>query len=234
MRRRAARRGFTLPELIVGGVIVALIASSVVLSLSQAIDAERRSRARQQAVQRANALADTIARDVRSVERSAELVDTSLRIGAGDFGSELLVVTEATRSTPPVRAGDARSPTAGTYEVQYRLQRDPRRDGVPGGNDPAHVMWRRVDQLPDRFVDAGGVAYPIATGIRSVRLRAFDGEDWLDDWDTDQLGYPHAIEIRVTAISDNNDYTIEARRIVAVDRVPLPIPQQFNVAGGNR
>ena len=228
---RRARRGFTLPELIVGGVIVALIASSVVLSLSQAIDAERKSRARQEAVGRANTLADRIARDLRGVAREGELFYTRVLVFTGEVGgdnaSELLLVTQVNDARPPATLGEGRTPTSGTREVQYRLRSDTRRDGVPGGDDPGHVAWRRVDDLPDEFVDAGGVVYPVATGIRSLQIAAHDGEEWTSEWDSDALGYPHAVRGEVRATSDDGSYTQQAIRVVSIDRVPLPVQQQF-------
>ncbi|MEM1424078.1 MAG: hypothetical protein AAGH64_08755 [Planctomycetota bacterium] len=231
MSRARTRGGFTLPELIVGGVVVALIASSVVLSLSQAIDSEQRSRSRQEATRRANALADRIAQDMRSIARESELFYTRVLLApgsvSGDTASELLLVAEATGSRPPATTGEGRTPTGATREVQYRVVRDDRREGVPGGDDEAHIAWRRIDDLPDEFVDAGGVVYPVATGIRSVLVQAHDGEGWTDEWDSDVLGYPHALRVEVRATSDSGEHTPRAVRVVAIDRVPLPVEQQF-------
>ena len=231
MTRVRTRRGFTLPELIVGGVVVALIASSIVLSLSQAIDSEQRSRSRQEATRRANALADRIALDMRSIARESELFYTRVLLAPGrvrgDNASELLRVTQSTGSRPPATIGEGRTPTGATREVQYRVVADARRDGVPGGDDEAHVAWRRVDDLPDEFDDSGGVVYPVATGIRSVVIQAYDGEDWTDEWNSDILGYPYALRVEVRATSDSGDHTQRAIRVVAIDRVPLPVEQQF-------
>lgn len=233
---RRARRGFTLPELIVGSVIVAMIATSVVIALSQSLDAERRSRARQEAVSRANAAADRIARDARALARTHDLVNTRLwirdaRKGA-DEADELLMVATASRTPLPAQPDAPRRPTGGTYEVQYRLFDDPRREGVPGGDqEPASVLRRRVDDLPDEFIDAGGIDYPVVVGVRSVKLQAFDGEDWLDTWDTDLAGYPYALRIEVRATSDDGSVTDRVSRIVPFDRVPLPITPILDAGG---
>jgi hypothetical protein len=56
-----------------------------------------------------------------------------------------------------------------------------------------------------------------------VRIQAFDGTTWFDDWDTDSDGYPHAVRVTVTARSDDGSVTRVSRRTIAVDRVPLPV-----------
>ncbi len=235
-RRTHQRRGFTLPELIVGSVIVAMIASSVVLSLSQAIDGERRSRARQEAVRRANAGADQIARDVRAFAREEELFNARVLLFPGnlrgDSAGELLMFSTASRSAPTAGQGDGRRPAGATYEAQYRLREDTRSEGVPGtGDDPSHVLWRRVDSLPDQYVDAGGIEFPVVEGVRTLRLFAHDGDNWTDQWDTDTDGYPYAVRIEVTATSNDGRYTERAVRVVPLDRVPLPFTPALDVSG---
>lgn len=235
--RARSHRGFTLAELVVGGIVIALIAASVTVALSQALDAERRARARQEAVRRANAAADVVARDLRAIARQGELFYTHLRVDQGNIGSdsadELLLVATSSRSTPAiVDARGNRRPSGATYEAQYRLVRDPRRDGVPGGDEPALVLLRRVDDLPDIYDDAGGVVYPIVSGVRSFDVRVHDGRDWTDGWDTDSLGYPYAVRVEVEAVSDDGSVTERAVRVVPIDRVPLPFTPVFTQGEG--
>jgi hypothetical protein len=96
------------------------------------------------------------------------------------------------------------------------------------GPDDTLVLWRRIDPQPDEYPDAGGVATPVAQGLASLSFQAFNGEEWLDRWDSDRDGIPHAVRtvLRVPAFAADGSRLpsadATARRVVAMDRPPLP------------
>ena len=70
------RRGFTLIELVLAGVIAALVLLTVVTTLSQVGRARAVSRVRLQAYLRADAALNSVRRDLTAVLRDADLFHT--------------------------------------------------------------------------------------------------------------------------------------------------------------
>jgi hypothetical protein len=80
-----------------------------------------------------------------------------------------------------------------------------------------------MDPVPDDIPDGGGVATAIVDGIVSLDIKAYDGSAWSSSWETDDTGYPHAVSITVSATDDSGRYEAVCRRIVAIDRTPIPV-----------
>jgi prepilin-type N-terminal cleavage/methylation domain-containing protein len=211
-RRAIARRGFTLVELIVAGVIIALIGSGIVTALSNMVRAKNKSVGRQQAFARADAAGAKVAVDLASVVRSADLQGCRVMVtdgGAGPNQRDGLMVLM--RSLRPVRGGEE-MPEGGEYEAQYRID----------GGGPTAGLWRRVDPGFDLAQDGGGVASLLAAGVISFSVEASDGVTWFDGWDSDMDGLPHAVRVTIRAQSDDAKAEATVRRVVAIDRVPTP------------
>lgn len=216
--------GFTLVELIVALLVGVILAGAVTGSLTQFSRAKARASSRQEATARANAAASRIAEDVLQVARDHDLTFAAIKIsderqGADERDSIMLLV----RTLRPVRglAGLAEGADA---EVQYRV----RPDLTPAAR-PA--LWRRADAPPDKNLEAGGVAQLIVTGITSLSIEATDGQSWFQLWDSDSYGSPHAVRITVTAVADDAHTTAVARRLVTIDRTPLPPPATDDTSG---
>lgn len=215
-------RGFTIIELIVAVVIVAGIAGAVTVAISQALRAQRISSSRASAVLRADAAAGRIARDVQNVVRVGDLYLTRVLIEDkqkdGLPRDEILVFANLMELARPT----SDSPEGGTYEVQYRVAEDATDAGerVRRGERPETVLWRRVDPIPDDNPLGGGVVFPVVEGVEALSIQAFDGSQWLNEWDSDRNGYPHAVRIGVVARSADGRRTATIRRVVAIDRVP--------------
>ena len=213
-----AKRGFTIIELVVAIMIAAIISGAVASSLSQLGRARNLSRIRMTASRRASDALESIRRDVQSTVRSDDLFDTRLRlapevarspIGEVDRDQLLLFNTRLR----PIRRIDY-SGEGDEYETQYRIEED--RDG------PA--LWRRRDAVPDEFEDAGGIAEPIGDGVIGVRFEAFDGQSWVQDWDSDVDGLPISIRATVTASGARSDEdAFNDPRALAVMRTEIPI-----------
>jgi len=80
------------------------------------------------------------------------------------------------------------------------------------------------------------VVFPVAGGIESVSIEAFDGRSWFAEWDSDRDGLPHAVRVRVVAAHadgggfgglpgvDGAGRAVRgvAVRVAAIDRVATP------------
>ena len=213
-----AKRGFTIIELVVAIIIAAIISGAVASSLSQLSRARDVSRIRMTASRRATDALESIRRDVQSTLRSDDLFDTRLwmapevaRTSIGEVDRDQLLLF-ATRLRP-IRSIDY-SGEGSEYETQYRIEED--RDGA--------ALWRRRDAVPDEFEDAGGIAQSVGDGVIGVRFEAFDGQSWVQDWDSDVDGLPISIRATVTAcgVRPSEDAFADPRSF-AVMRTEIPI-----------
>jgi prepilin-type N-terminal cleavage/methylation domain-containing protein len=206
-----SKRGFTLAELVVAIVIGAVLAGGAAASMGNFFRTRNATKAYQQASLRANTGAARIAQDLASCVRHPEAKYQRLTITNGGDGrtprDELLLLTRSLRSSRGYRD----EPEGGEYEAQYRL--------MPSASGDA--LWRRFDPAFDAIVDGGGIATPIMPGAVSLGVDASDGSNWFETWDSDKQGLPHAVRVIVVARSDDGRSTAAARRIVAIDRVPL-------------
>ena len=223
----SARTGFTLVELVVAFMIVSGLTAAVTIAISQTLKARTASDARQSARIRADAAVSRIALDVHDAVREGDLYHARILITdgalAGNPRDELLVFSKSMRTVRP----NASTPEGSEFEVQYRL------GGGPGDSASANAkasargptgqsLWRRIDPIPDDVPDGGGVVFPVVQGITGISIEAFDSEGWRTEWDSDRDGFPHALRIVASATSDDGRSTQVARRVVALDRVPLP------------
>lgn len=211
-RMHRSRRGLTVVELIVASVIGIMVVGATLSSVSALLRVRARSTARQEAFARADAATSLVALDLVSTTRSEDLSHCMVSITSGGSptfeSDELLLMSTAIK---PVR-GEDDGPEGEVYEVQYRL----------AAAGTATAMWRRCDPGLDDYPDAGGVAAPVTLGVRSLSFQAYDGTNWLDDWNSDVDGLPHAVRVVVTAGSDDGQAVATVRRVVAIDRVPIP------------
>ncbi len=212
--RRTHRRGFTLVEMVVGVIILAMLAGAASAVITQLVRARNGAVSHRQAFSRASDAAARIALDLSGVTRDMNL--SVCKVGVTTGGSpaqprdELLLLV---RSNRPVRGLSevTGAPEGGEQEVQYRVQ----------DNAGAAMLWRRGDIAMDGIVDGGGIASPLIPGVSSLAIEAYDGTNWHESWDSDSDGMPHAVRVVTTAVSDDGKIVATARRVVAIDRVPL-------------
>ncbi|MGP1347846.1 MAG: type II secretion system protein GspJ [Phycisphaerales bacterium] len=237
--------GFTLIELIVAGVVAALVAAAAAVGLSQSLRARTAVDAHAEAQRRADLAAEFLRRDLQGTLRDGDLFYVMLRItDRGDAlrsQSEFDEILFFARSDRRVRSIDTQ-PESGEYEIQYRAAPGPSIGGepLPGFSAPAqprrrsradaaalpiptaHTLWRRADPMPDDVPEGGGVVEPVTEGITRLAITAFDGQRWQSEWDSDSDGLPHAVRIVIEARDDTARATATAIRTVAIDRVPVP------------
>lgn len=214
------RRGITLVEVIVVALISAGIAAGTVSAVSQSLRARESSQARYEAFVTADIAARSIAKDIANIVRDGDLFYTRFLLedeGQGDREEDRVLMFS--RSSSRARAGEA--PEGAEYEIQYRAV-DPAKNRLVSKDTPGLDLWKRTDPVPDEVPEGGGVAYPITSSILSLSILAYDGEGWYEEWDSDIDGYPHAVSVTVRTTSDNERRTATARRIVPIDRPPVP------------
>ncbi|HWB19895.1 MAG TPA: prepilin-type N-terminal cleavage/methylation domain-containing protein [Phycisphaerales bacterium] len=217
------RRSFTLIELIVAGVIAALVLGAVTTALANLGRAKSICKTHYEAYRRADAALSLLRKNIASVLRSDDLFYTKLEIEDQSFhkdGQEfsndgILLFNTVLRSSQ--NSLDF-SGEGSQYETQYRVEDD--------GTGP--VLWQRRDMQPDEYLRAGGLATPIVEGILALSFEAYDGDAWYSTWDSDSDGLPTAIRITVMACGNTSeDDLMTAPRatlqtVVAIDRVVSP------------
>ncbi len=237
------RPGFTLIEMVVAGIIAALLLGVVSGSIAQLGKAKNSTQRRHTAFLRADTALGQIRRDIASISRSADLFYTRFVIYAGTNQSprgdlsrdEILLFNTRLRT---VRDQDYVGEGL-EYESHYRITED----------DFGPVLWHRRDALPDEFPFGGGVATPLVDGVVELFVEAYDGIDWFNEWDSDYDGLPVAVRVTVTAgghraHEDPYEESIPfatLQTVIAIDRIPLPqvapppplVPDPNNPAGGN-
>ena len=223
---RSHRRGFTLVELIVAGVIAVLVLGAVTFSLSQLGRSRNVTFARLESSMRARAALETVRRDIAGVIRDADLLKCRVLVTDGSVPTaigiadrdELLLFSTKLQATRDV----AYSGEGIEYETHYRVEED----------DAGPVLWQRRDFMPDGYPDAGGVAVPVVEGVLGFAVEAYDGVAWFDEWDSDLDGLPWALRITITSLPDGVDPSdsepkgvVTLRTLVPIDRI-VPPPQE--------
>ena len=222
-RGRRRRRGFTLIEVMVASLITAMLIGSASMSLSQLTGAKSISKERFNAFLRADAALNALRREIASIIRTDDLFFTRLLItdhsapssvGEIDRDEILLFVTRLR----PVRDIDNFTGEGIEYETQYRIEED----------EIGAVLWQRRDAFPDEHPAGGGVAVPLVEGVVGLRIQAYDGDRWYDEWDSDVSGLPLAVSVTVFADGRSNadDLSdrgpVSLRTVIAMDRLLPP------------
>jgi type II secretion system protein J len=206
-------RGFTLVELIVAVIVGTVVAGATTTAVMTLVRGKNRAIARHEAHRRAETAVSRVAMDLQAVIRDRDLAACRVMVtdsgpGVGGLESDGLLLF--TRSLAAVRGSEG-VPEGADREVQYKL--------VAEGS--AASLWRRTQAGVDDYSNAGGVATPVVDGIVSFSVRAMDRASWFDAWDSDSLGMPHALAVTAVGVSDDGTVRATARRVVAIDRVPI-------------
>lgn len=220
--RRPARRldaaGFTLIELIAAITVSGIVIATVATALSRITKTRDVARTRLDAVTRANAALDAIRRDLAATIREGDLFYTRILLtnaeGFTRYGmfdrDEILVYNNRLR---PLRRDEYQG-EGSEYESQYRIEDDSK----------GSVLWLRRDAFPDENGEGGGFAIPSIEGVVGLKIEAYDGVIWVDDWDSDLYGLPWALRVTVTATGESADNpAVDPTRTLVTLRAQVPL-----------
>jgi len=209
------RRGFTLIELMVAGMMTTIVLGGITTALSQLGSSKSISRQRLEAFSRCDMALRTLRKDIITVLRRDDLFDTRLLItndtdrfqGQSVDRDTLLLFNGYLRANKEIDFnGEGME-----YETQFRIE----------VNDVSSALWKRRDAILDDNPVGGGIATPIADGIISMQIEAFDGTSWFGQWDSDELGIPMAL--RVTISSTGMQYSNELYASIVTLRCVVPL-----------
>lgn len=195
-RRRAARGGFTLLELIVASAIAATIALTVYTAMAAAFKA-RNSANRQMIGPRQAAVAlDIIEQDLQSATRAGgTLYGAFYGYALGSPGAE-------TDSLSFITLGRDDAMTRVATNVEDPLADGPRRVEIALRADAtgAPVIMRRVQRNLLTQTTITTEDETIAAHVRALSIRYFDGSGWSEEWDSSQRtdsAIPQAVQITI-------------------------------------
>ncbi|WP_305045655.1 type II secretion system protein GspJ [Geoalkalibacter sp.] len=174
-------QGFTLLEILVALTITAIVLTSVYGVFATLSSAKEELESDAEIFHQARVLFDRMAREIRSVYYHPAR-ESIFQGGEGEERQDFLeLTTRATSPTLPRAAGISR--------VRYEVRPDP--DDREG---PPQLVRREESLLPGAA--AAGMEHRLAAGIRTFRLRFFDGIEWRDAWSAgDGLGLPQMVEL---------------------------------------
>ncbi len=223
-RSNPSQRGFTLLELVVAGVVAAIVLASIGASLSQIAKSRAMAKVRLSSSLRANTAMERIRKELQQAIRSDDMLNTRVLVTSdrtdspvGDLDRDQILVY--TTKILPVRKREY-SGEGMEHEVQCRVEED----------DAGSALWIRTDAVPDENEHGGGQALPVMDGVIGLNVEAFDGASWFDEWDSDVNGMPWALRVTVSTggAPDGSDLfehehdLMSLRTTVPLDRVPPP------------
>ena len=212
--RGAASRGFTLLEMLIAMAILVLVTSVVYISLSSVVNSVTSTRVGMEEMR----LRQFLARNF-SANFSAAYMEPSYEQEVYNFFAESDDGPDGPRdrvrfvSTAPLMGGMALP--GDIKEVRYEVLQEDETEmeldiGESMTGDRANTLAAaetpllagNVQELAaddGSFVPDAGYESPSWTvPVQSMRLRYFDGEEWLDGWDSLEMGrMPWAVEIRI-------------------------------------
>jgi len=196
--------GFTLLEVIIAVTILAVMAGII---FSVVLGSTSRSRALEDEMElrlTAGSILNLIAEDLKGAY--IQPGSAPFFLGRDLFSRENpadgvdLVTTAALPVNPMTVAGDL-------AEVGYTL--------IHEADKEVGTLYRREHAPPEEPWDDGGESFEISEGVLSFNLRYFDGDNWNDEWDSqDQTRanmtgkIPDEIEIEITMEDESAAVTL--------------------------
>ncbi|NIA15839.1 MAG: prepilin-type N-terminal cleavage/methylation domain-containing protein [Nitrospiraceae bacterium] len=219
---RAAARGFTLLEVLIAISILAMIVAVVYVTLVATVNATEEARLVAEELRLRQFLARSFTNNLSTVFTDPGLEDKRyVFLGATESGSGGEMDTlEFTSSSPMVGVS---SPPGALKRVRYGAATDEPAEGdmLPGRDDeladafasgphleasetpinesapPQSGSATDTDFLPEFDLD-GEDAQSWSVPISSFDLAYFDGEEWVEEWDSRELGrLPWCVRIRI-------------------------------------
>jgi len=209
---RARQQGFTLLELTIAMAFVALLASGITLSLSTCLNVWQRSLEAADLNQEARAVMALLSRDLRGSYLGLDrMAGWFIGRPAAPSESSADTLELCTESSGPVRAAllpeemrrewrpETHAPVSDYVVVRYH--REAAREGAPAGL--YRTTWVVPPALPrasEQWQLGPARAELISTAVVAMRFQYFDGQEWLDAWETtaQDRRLPWAVAVELT------------------------------------
>lgn len=178
----SSTKGFTLLEILVALTITAIVLTSIYGVFTSLSAAKEELESDAEIYHQARVLFDRMGREIRSSYFRPTVRETLFQGGEGDLRQDFLELTTTITSPTLPRA-------SGISRVRYEIQENPEDRELPP------VLVRREESLLPAAT-AAGMEHQLAAGIRTFRVRFFDGREWQDSWNAaGQTGLPHMVEL---------------------------------------
>lgn len=193
------RKGFTLVELMLAVLILAIMMSIVYGVVVSTVNAARRV----EEITASSEIGPAILTQVRADLEAAFLpkegeffVGTKKQMPGGDR-DRVDFVSSGIAYGPENDIEESRFHSVN--EIGYQVL-DSRKDPGVG------ILYRRVDYFIDSEPLKGGMLTELYDRVRAFSLRYYDGENWRQDWSSKtQKGLPRAVEITFTILVTDRD-----------------------------
>lgn len=226
------RKGFTLIEVLIAVVLLAVISLLLWQSMGGAINSKERSEKREQTYRGANLVLNRMTRELSmcvlyssleflGISSSSEQMTKSVFIGtnAGDQDKLTFDTLAHVRYLKNVKESDM-------AEVTYFVEKAADEDQAQLGD---YVLKIREKSPLDNQPDQGGRVMTLLEGVKELNFRYYDvtkGE-FKDEWDTTKIDFgnrlPKAVEITLVMQDPVNDEnTIRFQTIALLEMAPGP------------
>ena len=198
--------GFTLLEIMISIGILVVILTIVYNTFNSSIRAFTTIDEHGDAYGEARGVLNRMSKEIGSIYMSGDNLNTGL-LGEDRDEDDLPFDSLHFTSLSHIRwVKDSRE--SELCEIGYFLETDREREQT--------FLFRREDWNVDGTLEEGGIALELAEGVDGLNFRYYDGEEWLDEWDSKAQGVlPKAIEV-VLLVEDPNGNRIPLSNIITV------------------
>jgi type II secretion system protein J len=196
---RRDRRGFTLVELMLAILILAIMMSIIYGLVVSTVSAARRVEEITASSEIGPAILTRVRSDLQAafIPKDGEFFVGSKRPGGGADRDRIDFISGEMAYGSDIEGEDARFHSIN--EVGYQVLEN-RKDPNVG------VLYRREDYFIDAEPLKGGRLTEVYDRVRSFSLRYYDGEAWRPDWNNKaQKGLPKAVEVEVKILVTDRD-----------------------------
>jgi len=209
--RSSKTAGFTLLEIVISITILVVILAIIYETFNSSMEAYTAVTSRGDAYGQARLMLSRMSEEIGSIYFSGDNPNTGL-LGEDkdedDLPSDSLHFTTLSH----VRwVKDSRE--SELCEVGYYLEADREAE--------KSFLLRREDWNVDGTFEEGGIPLEVAEAVEGLNFRYYDGEEWVDDWDSkERNGLPKAIEV-VLLMKDPSQ-----SRIIFSTIIPIPLARK--------
>ena len=198
-----SRRAFTLVELMLAVLILAIMMSIIYGVVVSTVSAARRVEEITATSEIGPAILTQIRSDLEAafLPKEGEYFVATKRAGAGNNRDRIDFVSGVMAYGPESEIDAPRFHSVN--EIGYQLLESRKEPGLA-------ILYRREDYFIDADPLKGGRLTELYDRVKSFSLRFLDGEEWRNDWNSKtQKGLPKAVEIELTIVVNERERTAE-------------------------